>query len=128
MAELLPGTAEEYREAVSFFKAVGKFAGNEREMAMAALAVDALRYAALRKENRRLSSVELKKCHGMIVYGYNPGLDKTSAGFVDVRQGGVVMLDHEGTWIDTWDIGDPYVFRFPPVGADIFPQKKNRRK
>lgn len=121
MAEFLPGTATDYREAVKFYKTVGMLVVNEREKAMAARAVDALRYAALRLENPRLTEGQLRECHGLIVYGYNPDINRVGAGFVDVRRGGVVMLDHDGTWCDTWDFGPPSVFRFPPEGADIFP-------
>lgn len=121
MATILPGTADEYRKAVKFYKTVGMLAVNEKETAMAARAVDALRYAALRKINQRLTVEQMKEHHGMIVYGYNPGAGKVGAGFVDVRRGGVVMLDHDGTWYDMWDWGDPLVFRFLPEGADIFP-------
>ena len=56
MTELLPGTAEEYREAVRFYKTVGMLAVNQREAAFAARAVEALKYAALRKTNQRLNS------------------------------------------------------------------------
>lgn len=59
MTELLPGTSEEYREAVRFYKTVGMLAVNERETAMAVRAVDALRYAALRRTNQRLSVEQL---------------------------------------------------------------------
>lgn len=122
MVELLPGTAEEYREAVKFYKAVGRLAVNEWESSMAARAVDALRYAALRKVDQRLTVEQLKECHGLIVYGYNPDIGKVGAGFVDTRRGGVVMLDHDGTWCDHWDFGAPAVYRFPPEGADVFPE------
>ncbi|MEH2939156.1 hypothetical protein [Lawsonibacter sp. JLR.KK007] len=122
MTELLPGTAEEYREAVRFYKTVGMLAVNQREAAFAARAVEALKYAALRKTNQRLTVEQLKECHGLIVYGRNPYTMKIGAGFVDTHRGGVVMLDHDGTWCDTWDWGDPTVYRFPPDGEDIFPE------
>lgn len=122
MTELLPGTAEEYREAVRFYKTVGMLAVNQREAAFAARAVEALKYAALRKTNQRLTVEQLKECHGLIVYGRNPYTMKIGAGFVDTHRGGVVMLDHDGTWCDTWDWGDPTVYHFPPDGADIFPE------
>lgn len=125
MATILPGTAEEYREAVKFYKTVGMLAVNKREAAMADRAVNALRYAALRKTNQRLTVEQMKARHGLIVYGYNPGAGRVGAGFVDVRRGGVVMLDHDGTWCDMWDWGDPLVFRFPPEEADIFPSRED---
>lgn len=120
--DFLPGTVEEYREAVKFYKAVGQLAVNQREAVMANRAVEALRYAALRKANRRLTIDQAKRCHGLIVYGYNPDIGRVGAGFVDTRREGVVMLDHAGTWCDTWTLGNPFVFLFPPDGADIFPE------
>lgn len=122
MATILPGTATEYREAVKFYRAVRTLAVNKREAAMADRAVDALRYAALRKTNQRLTEEQLKAHHGLIVYGCNPDAGRVGAGFVDVRRGGVIMLDHDGTWCNTWDFGCPAVYRFPPEGADIFPE------
>ena len=121
---LMTKTADDYREALKFYKTVETMAANKRESEMAARAIEALRYAALRKTNQVLTGDQLKSCHGLIVYGGNPYTGEIGAGFVDVERGGVVMLDHDGTWTNTWNFGDPVVFRFPPDGADIFPEKE----
>lgn len=122
----LPHTAEEYHRAVKYFKQLMQLAKEEPEQGMIAMALEALRYAALRKENPPLTWRHLKEMHGQPVYCGSVYGGQTGGGIVDARKGAVILLDHDRVWRDTWEWYDGRrYFRFPLNGVDLLtPERK----
>lgn len=124
MDKYLTHTAEEYRKAVKVFKALVAMLPNkkpsspayEHERTMTALALEALRYAALRTENPSLTRAHLKGMHGQVIYSEQPGM---SAGIVDCRSETIVTLGPQGIYRDEWFHGLPgRYYRFPVGSSD----------
>lgn len=116
----LTHTADEYAAGVKYFKQLGKLALNEPERSMAALALEALRYAAIRMENPPLTSEHLKQMHGQPVYCKSWESKGSGGGIVDANKEEVILLDHDGVWRDSWSWYESGVhYRFPLNGVDL---------
>ena len=116
----LTHTAEEYRAGVKYFKQLSQLALKEPERSMSALALEALRYAAVRMENPPLTMNHLKQMHGQPVYCSSWTGGPTGGGIIDANKEQVILLDHDGVWRDTWfwnSTGKYY--RFPLNGVDL---------
>lgn len=112
---------EEYRSAIKYFKQLDQqLSLSESERGMIALALEALRYAAVRKENPPLTLNHLKQMHGQPVYCSSWTGGPTGGGIIDAHKEQVILLDHDGVWRDTWfwnSTGKYY--RFPLNGVDL---------
>lgn len=116
----LTHTAEEYRAGVKYFKQLSQLALKEPERSMSALALEALRYAAVRMENPPLTLNHLKQMHGQPVYCSSWTGGPTGGGIIDANKEQVILLDHDGVWRDTWfwnSTGKYY--RFPLNCVDL---------
>ena len=116
----LTHTAEEYYAAVKYFKKLLQLSLNESERGMAALALEALRYAAIRMENPPLTLNHLKQMHGQPVYCSSLTGGPTGGGIIDARKEQVILLDHDGVWRDSWFWNSTgRYYRFPLNGVDL---------
>lgn len=116
----LTHTAEEYHRAVKYFKKLVEILQEEPEREMVPLALEALRYAAIRKENPPLTLAHLKQMHGQPVYCSSWTGGPTGGGIIDANSERVILLDHDGVYRDTWfwnSTGKYY--RFPLNGVDL---------
>lgn len=116
----LTHTAAEYLAGVKYFKQLAALPLSEPERNMAALAQEALRFAALRAENPPLTLAHLKQMHGQPVYCSSIEGGPTGGGIIDAHKEEVILLDHSGVWRDTWfwnSTGKYY--RFPLNGVDL---------
>lgn len=116
----LTHTEEEYRRAIKYFKQLSQLSMEEPERTMVAMALEALRYAAIRKENPPLNHYHLEQMHGQPVYCSSLTGGESGGGIIDARKEQVILLDHDGVWRDTWfwnSTGKYY--RFPLNGVDL---------
>ena len=116
----LTHTAEEYLAGVKYFKKLVKAGLKEPDRSMSDLALEALRYAAVRMENPPLTLNHLKQIHGQPVYCSSSTGGPVGGGIIDARKEQVILLDHGGVWRDTWfwnSTGKYY--RFPLNGVDL---------
>ena len=116
----LTHTAEEYLAGVKYFKKLVKAGLKEPDRSMSDLALEALRYAAVRMENPPLTLNHLKQMHGQPVYCSSLTGGPVGGGIIDARKEQVILLDHGGVWRDTWfwnSTGKYY--RFPLNGVDL---------
>ena len=112
--------AADYFKAIKWFKQLSTIATETPERDMVALALEALRYAALRAENPPLTHNHLKQMHGQPVYCSSFMGGPSGGGIVDAHKEQVILLDHSGVWRDTWfwnSTGKYY--RFPLNGVDL---------
>ena len=116
----LTHTADEYFAGVKYFKQLGQMALREPERSMALLALEALRYAAVRMENPPLTLTHLKQMHGQPVYCSSWTGGPTGGGIINTHKEQVILLDHSGVWYDTWFWNSTgKYFRFPLNGVDL---------
>lgn len=120
--EFLKFTNGEYLDALKLFRVLDKLEDeqpNEKQMKRElAIAIDALKFAMLRKENPRLRRAQLKQMQGQVVY-----YDATTPCFVDVANECVHCLDHDwSTWKHEWNCYQP-LYRFPRIPSDINPHE-----
>lgn len=116
----LTHTAEEYRRAVKYFKLLEKVVQEEPERSMIPIALEALRYAAIRAENPPLTARHLREMHGQPVYCSSTSGGPTGGGIIDAHKEQVILLDHDGVWRDTWFWGSAgKYYRFPLNGVDL---------
>ncbi len=96
MSKFLPSTADDYFAALKYYRQQAKSAGTKESARMAALAVEAIRYAAIRRENRWLNHNHLAEMHGCPVYfiGNSCCADPPRGGIVDAHKGAVIVLDN----------------------------------
>lgn len=116
----LPHTVQEYNKAATYFRMFNEIVKDEPERSMTALAVEALRYAIIRKDNKPLTLAHLKEMHGQPVYCSSLEGGPTGGGIIDAHKERVILLDHDGVWKDTWfwnSTGKYY--RFPLNGIDL---------
>lgn len=120
MNQLLTHTDDEYRREMKYFKQVATIAIDSPEREMVALAIEALRYAAIRQENPPLTYQHLKEMHGQPVYCSSIYGGACGGGIVNAKKDQVILLDHDGVWRDTldWGYGSVY-YRFPLNGVDL---------
>lgn len=114
--DYLPHTAESYFEGLKYYRKAVQEAKNERGNRLASLAVEALRYAAMRKENRWLTYNHLKEMHGQPVYIAG----EAGGGIVDARRQAIIMLDGDGLKYHSWGwetVGTR--LRFPGNDVDL---------
>lgn len=113
-------TEDEYRSAVKYFKQLGQLSLTGPERDMIVLAVEALQYAAIRKENPPLTLNHLKQMHGQPVYCSSWTGGATGGGIINAHTEQVILLDHDGLCRDRWfwnSTGKYY--RFPLNGVDL---------
>lgn len=95
MSKFLPSTADDYFAALKYYRQQLKYAGTKEAARMAALAVESIRYAAIRRENTWLNKNHLREMHGCPVYfaGNQNCPDPPRGGIVDAHEGAVIVLD-----------------------------------
>lgn len=95
MSKFLPSTADDYFAALKYYRQQLKSTGTKETARMAALAVEAIRYAAMRRENRWLNKNHLREMHGLPVYfaGNQYCPTPPRGGIVDAHKGAVIVLD-----------------------------------
>lgn len=139
MEKLLTHTGEEYRRAAKALKLL-LASGNERagvsagespaEAALAAVILEALRFAAVRADNPPLTRAHLKQMHGQAVSLEVPALGcDATGGIVDCRDETLLILDHSGYYKAEWFHGTAgRYYRFPLNGVDLLTGWRNTGK
>lgn len=93
--KFLPSSEDDYMEALRYFRQQFKSCGTEQSKRLYGLAVEAIRFAAIRKENRWLNKNHLLEMNGLPVYfSGNPNCGEPQrGGIVDVQRGAVILID-----------------------------------
>ncbi len=116
----LTHSAQEYHKAAKYFKALLLLIQDNPERDMSSIALEALRYAAIRVENPPLTRLHLQQMHGQPVYCTSISGGQTGGGIIDANKEQVILLDHDGVFRDSWfwnSTGKYY--RFPLNGVDL---------
>lgn len=118
----LPHTAEDYFRALKYIRKARQIAQSAEEARLLGLAVEALRFAAIRKENRRLRYAHLKEMHGQPVYFDSVGISTaiSSGGIVDAHRELVLVLEGEDLVYQEWSWENCGArLRFPVNNIDL---------
>lgn len=120
--DFLPHSAENYLEALKYLRKVRKLVVDPSEDRLMEFAIEAARFAAIRKENRWLRYDHLKEMHGQPIYFESSGLfpSITSGGIVDANRELVIVLEGEGLQYRNWsweNCGNR--LRFPANNIDL---------
>lgn len=121
----LTNSTEEYHKAVKYFKASLLIIQDNMERDMVSIAIEALRYAAIRVENPPLTRLHLQQMHGQPVYCSSISGGPTGGGIIDANKEQVILLDHDGVFRDSWfwNSAGKY-YRFPLNGVDLLKPDK----